>query len=308
MFGGATGRTRYRPPYRLRRVDGSQPELNADTARADGYEPLESAGGSWFGELGDGQAVMLAGIVCIALGVIAAGTLAIVRSPDTLASELWAQTDRLAPAPDSVLGPLGPLYLLLLPLFAAGVRVAVVWWPGSATWSRARETLTCLVATAALVAGVIVLAIVPDPTRLPASFVGAQVRGLDPALRVVLAPLDALRRLVAPDSPRQPAQADRMPAIDPEFQPYWVRNHRLTRLWSGPEVGQATPSFGTTSQQFCVFRVMLPQQGGRLYVFNPYTGNYLWLDANDVGPVGEPQIQSSSRPPGQNCSLDLHSS
>jgi hypothetical protein len=303
MYGGSRARSRYKLPYRLGRVTGSAGEL---PTTGDQHEPLSDSGGSWLAELGDGQAITLAAIVCLALAVVATGTLMIVRSPEIVAHDAAALLERLAPAPDSLLRPLGPAYLGLLPLAAAGVRVAVVWWPGSALWSQARETLTGLAATAALVLALLVLAVVPDPTRAPTAWAQQQLRQVAPAIRIALAPLQGLERLFAPPSGPQPTSAERDAPADPAFKPYWVRNHRLTGLWSGPVSDDDVQSFGATSRQFCVFRVVLPQQGDRLYVLNPLTDNYLWIDAEAVGPVGEPRVRSDPRPSWDNCEEDLY--
>jgi hypothetical protein len=86
------------------------------------------------------------------------------------------------------------------------------------------------------------------------------------------------------------------------FTPYWVKNHRPTEMWSG-QAGQAgVISFGTTSGQFCSFQVVEPQNGSRLHVLNPYSKDYLWIDADAVGPVAEPpQRVAGPKPADQNC-------
>jgi len=86
-----------------------------------------------------------------------------------------------------------------------------------------------------------------------------------------------------------------------EFSPFWVRNHEITDMWSGPE-GQATAvSFGKTSAQFCVFLVVHPQDNARLYVLNPYSNDYFWIDEKSVGPADRPESQPGQRAPDQNC-------
>jgi hypothetical protein len=91
------------------------------------------------------------------------------------------------------------------------------------------------------------------------------------------------------------------------FAPYWVKNHRQTEMWSG-QVGQAgVVSFGTTSDQFCVFQVLLPQDGPRLFVMNPLGRGQFWIDADAVGPASEaPQRASGPRPADQNCAGALY--
>jgi hypothetical protein len=93
----------------------------------------------------------------------------------------------------------------------------------------------------------------------------------------------------------------------PAFTPFWVKNHRLTEMWSGPTDGAGIVSFGTTSQQFCSFQVTLPPDGPRLYVFNPLSQNFFWIDADAVGPVGAPEQRADPAPVGQNCAEAVYS-
>jgi hypothetical protein len=90
------------------------------------------------------------------------------------------------------------------------------------------------------------------------------------------------------------------------FEPFWVQNHRITEMWNGPSSQPGTVSFGATSGQFCSFLVVLPPQGDRLYVFNPYSQNYLWIDATDVGPVGPPEQRPEPRPTDVNCTHNVY--
>jgi hypothetical protein len=93
----------------------------------------------------------------------------------------------------------------------------------------------------------------------------------------------------------------------PEFTPYWVRNHRRTQMWSGRAGPPGVVSFGVTSAQFCIFEVVRQQDNARLYVLNPYDQNYFWIDATDVGPVGEPpEKKPGPRLAGQNCADALY--
>lgn len=126
-----------------------------------------------------------------------------------------------------------------------------------------------------------------NPTPVPAV----------PAATAIAAP--------TPDTaPTSPAAAE--PTPTPGFTPFWVKNHRLTEMWSGQVNAPGVVSFGTTSQQFCSFRVMLPEQEGRLYVFNPYSQNYFWIDADAVGPVGPPERRPGPPPTGQNCAESIY--
>lgn len=90
-----------------------------------------------------------------------------------------------------------------------------------------------------------------------------------------------------------------------------MKNHKITGMWSAPgEVtsdGRPVVKFSDTSNQFCSFRVMLAPEGKRLYVLNPYSGGYFWIDADAVGPVsGEPEHRPAPKPTGQNCSEFIH--
>jgi len=84
-------------------------------------------------------------------------------------------------------------------------------------------------------------------------------------------------------------------------QSHWLRNHQLADMWSGPADEPSTVSFGRVSSQFCVFQE-LDHKGDRLYVFNPYSENYFWIDTAAVGPVGSPDVRPrSAKPAEQNC-------
>ena len=72
------------------------------------------------------------------------------------------------------------------------------------------------------------------------------------------------------------------------FQPFWVENFVATPLWSGPDANAV--SFGV-QPQFSSFLVVSVQTSGRLYVYNPRTRDYAYIDAAAVGPSGPPSIQ-----------------
>lgn len=119
-------------------------------------------------------------------------------------------------------------------------------------------------------------------------------------------------RAAAPTPTPEPPTPTPLPTPVPTptavaFQPFWVKNHRLTEMWSGPTDQPGVISFGTTSQQFCSFQVVRPQEGSRLYVLNPYSHNYFWIDADAVGPVSEPPTRAAGpKPPDQNCAEQLY--
>src|SRR5438034_7051674 len=64
----------------------------------------------------------------------------------------------------------------------------------------------------------------------------------------------------------------------------WVQTYRPTELWSGPASGAV--SFGPL-RLFSYLRVEA-WQGNRLYVFNPRTNNFAFVDGSAVGPSGPP--------------------
>jgi hypothetical protein len=67
--------------------------------------------------------------------------------------------------------------------------------------------------------------------------------------------------------------------------PAYVKNHDAkAHIWSSP-MGDAV-DFGEAAPQFTFFRVVGPQVGTRIFVHNPATDNYGWIDASGVGNVG----------------------
>lgn len=120
-------------------------------------------------------------------------------------------------------------------------------------------------------------------------------------------PFAATPTIVALTPTAQPSPTPFPAPTPPPFQAYWVKNHRLTEMWSGPMGQGGVVSFGTTSRQFCAFQVVRPQEGGRLYVLNPYSRDYLWIDADAVGPVSEPPTRATGpKPADQNCTDQLY--
>ncbi|MGI5835516.1 MAG: L,D-transpeptidase [Chloroflexota bacterium] len=78
------------------------------------------------------------------------------------------------------------------------------------------------------------------------------------------------------------------------FDPRWVQNHQETELWSGPDANAV--SFGRVPQ-WSYFQAIGPQQDSRLYVWNPQTNNYAFIDAAAVGPSGAPPTATPTPPP-----------
>ena len=68
----------------------------------------------------------------------------------------------------------------------------------------------------------------------------------------------------------------------------WVAVHRATGLWSKP--GHEAELFRTV-QPGARFQIAKPQDGPRLYVWDPTTGNFAFIDAVDVGPGSPLRVQ-----------------
>jgi hypothetical protein len=113
---------------------------------------------------------------------------------------------------------------------------------------------------------------------------------------------------VVAEATLQPSTPTAFPTSTPiPFRPFWVKNFRQTEMWSGPAGQAGVISFGVTSRQFCAFQVERPQEGSRLYVLNPYSNDYFWIDADAVGPVSEePAKATGPKPADQNCTDVLY--
>ncbi|HLI25614.1 MAG TPA: L,D-transpeptidase [Chloroflexota bacterium] len=72
----------------------------------------------------------------------------------------------------------------------------------------------------------------------------------------------------------------------------WVATHQPTELWSDSEGGV---SFGPVRRWTYLQWTGLAADG-RLYVFNPRTSNYAWVDAAAVGPVPAPSPEELRGP------------
>jgi hypothetical protein len=104
-----------------------------------------------------------------------------------------------------------------------------------------------------------------------------------------------------PSTPRP-----RPPTVTPAPE-IWVKNFRITRMWSGPEGSPGVISFGETSSTFCSFRIDRPQDGSRIYVYNPHTDSHFWIDGIDVGPVEQPPPRrSGAKPADVNCTEAIY--
>ena len=65
----------------------------------------------------------------------------------------------------------------------------------------------------------------------------------------------------------------------------WLQSHQPATLWSSPRPDAV--EFGK-ERKFSYFRVHGPQEAGRIYVYNPRTDNFAWVDALAVGPSTAP--------------------
>jgi hypothetical protein len=101
-----------------------------------------------------------------------------------------------------------------------------------------------------------------------------------------------------PPPPRPTATPEPTPTPEPER---WVKNHRVTPMWSGPLGAPGSVSFGTTSSAFCVFRIVEEADNARILVYNPYADGTFWIEADAVGPVADPPHRAGSKPVGVNC-------
>src|SRR6478609_8403580 len=71
-----------------------------------------------------------------------------------------------------------------------------------------------------------------------------------------------------PPPPPRPTYTP-LPTPTPEPE-HWVKNHRVTPMWSGPLGQPNTVNFGNTSSAFCVFRIVEEADNARVLVYNPY--------------------------------------
>lgn len=100
-------------------------------------------------------------------------------------------------------------------------------------------------------------------------------------LRIVAVCSLVLLSLAAPAAAQSPT-----PTPTPSgFSPSWVVVLAPTEQWSGSEPGAG--SFGPVADG-TPLRVVAPQQGGRLLVYNPLTDNVAWVEAAAVAPIPPP--------------------
>ena len=69
-----------------------------------------------------------------------------------------------------------------------------------------------------------------------------------------------------------------------QVEPAAVASHRDDlRVYSGPTAG--AEDYGPAGPAFTLFTVLGPQVAQRLFVLNPATGAYGWVDVAGLGPV-----------------------
>jgi hypothetical protein len=129
------------------------------------------------------------------------------------------------------------------------------------------------------------------------------------ALPSSVAPAAATAAPAKPAQPAQPAVQKPEPATPTPVPPkrpsgpeaFWVKNHQITDMWSGPASQPGVMSFGKTDAQFCAFLVAGPSEHSRLFAYNPVSQNYFWIEQDAVGRVEPPQVVRTPRPHDRNC-------
>ena len=119
----------------------------------------------------------------------------------------------------------------------------------------------------------------------------------------------ALPTRPAPPPPRPTAIPEPTATSEPTATPEparWVKNHRITPMWSAPQRETGAISFGTTSSTFCSFRVVREADDARILVYNPHADGTFWIDADAVGPVVEPPHRAGPKPVGVNCTEAIY--
>lgn len=126
----------------------------------------------------------------------------------------------------------------------------------------------------------------------------AGLRGWVTATTLVDVPTDAQ----SPPPDLMPQAAPRcLPVPEWAYEGKWFANHRTTAMWNGPRGQADVISFSDTSDKLCVFQER-DRRGNSLYVFNPYSENYFWIDEFAVNEVPMPETRPGrTRPPDQNC-------
>lgn len=207
--------------------------------------------------------------------------------------KIGSSSDRME---DQLVGCVMKIVMVVL----LGAFIATIW----VAWKLLALVFTYPKVGLPIVGGIIILLFVFVPA-LSSLFTGG-----GPA--TAAAPAPARQATSAPTSPPATQRPTVAPTVPPTPvrtalpQTYWVKNHKTTGMWSASgnpgDDGKPAVKFGDTSSQFCSFLVMLPQERSRLYVFNPYTNDYFWIDADAIGPTGQsPERRREAKLGGQNC-------
>jgi len=114
-----------------------------------------------------------------------------------------------------------------------------------------------------------------------------------PAAQELPAPRSADNSTAAQEPPAAASAAGAVSvSADAKDGAQWVATHSLTDLWSDSEGGV---SFGK-ARPWTYLQLTGQAADGRLYVLNPRTGNYAWVDVEAIGPVPAPPDSYFSGP------------
>ncbi|MBI4493659.1 MAG: L,D-transpeptidase [Chloroflexi bacterium] len=80
----------------------------------------------------------------------------------------------------------------------------------------------------------------------------------------------------------------------PDFDPFWIMNHRETALWPSP-ARDGTPLEAVPSWRY--LQVVRPQQGSWLFVADPQSDVQGFVPFEDIGPASPPPAWYVSAPP-----------
>jgi hypothetical protein len=190
---------------------------------------------------------------------------------------VWPERETLNPAEEDDLGDQNRRYHLEGEVVGRGRLV------GAAQGSQQFMALT-------VVAVLVVIGYFWYSAGVPAGITSA-LTAADPA------------RPVQPGAQAQPAASPTIPVPKRPSAPgvKWVKNHRITEIWSGPGGQSGVTSFGKMSAQFCAFLMSGRSEGGRQYVYTPVSHNYFWIDGDAIGEVPPPPVSTGPRPTDKNC-------
>ena len=71
----------------------------------------------------------------------------------------------------------------------------------------------------------------------------------------------------------------------------WVAVHRRTGLWAKPHKNDKHDELFRMVGPGATFRLAQPPNGPRVYVWDPTTKNYAWIDADDIGPIDSRRVR-----------------